>query len=178
MHLPYGSSSPRIHPLAYVAPNATLVGDVEVGEEASVWFGAVLRADGNRIVVGDRSNVQDGVMAHADPPDAGGNPVQIGADVTVGHGVILHGCRIGDRSLIGMGSVLLEGVQVGEDAFVAAGALLPEGTVVPDGTFVVGAPAAFRRPVGDRERALQAQAAQTYRDYAVRYRAQRDASSG
>jgi carbonic anhydrase/acetyltransferase-like protein (isoleucine patch superfamily) len=120
----------------WIAPNATLVGDVRLGEEASVWFGAVLRGDNEPIAIGARSNVQDLTMIHADP----GFPATVGSGCTIGHRAILHGCTIGDNSLIGMGAIVLNGATIGRNCLVGAGALIPERKQIPDNSLVVGSP--------------------------------------
>ena len=133
-------------PHARVAENATLVGQVTLEARSSVWYGAVLRADTTTIHVGAGSNLQDGCMVHGDE----GFPVQVGQDVTVGHGAILHGCTVGDRCVIGMGATLLNGCVIGEDSLVAAGALVTQNTVIPAGSLVMGSPG-YDRPVFQRE---------------------------
>ncbi|MDC7683773.1 gamma carbonic anhydrase family protein [Asticcacaulis sp. BYS171W] len=125
----------------YVAPGAQVIGDVRFGAGASVWFNAVLRADNEPMIVGGRSNIQDGSVLHSDP----GSPLVIGEGVTVGHKVVLHGCTIGDNSLIGIGSVILNRAQIGKNSIVGAGALVPEGKVFPDGVLLIGAPARVAR---------------------------------
>ncbi len=120
----------------WIAPNATIVGDVELMAEASVWFGAVLRGDNEPIVVGPRSNVQDLTLIHTDA----GFPATIGAGCTIGHRALLHGCTIGDNSLIGMGAILLNGAVIGRNCLIGAGALIPEGKEIPDNSLVIGAP--------------------------------------
>src|SRR5450755_4013520 len=121
----------------WIAPDAALIGNVELEEEASVWFQAVLRGDNERILVGERSNVQDGSVFHTDP----GFPLTIGADCTVGHHAILHGCTIGENSLIGMGATLLNGAKIGRNCVVGANALLTEGKEFPDDSLIIGSPA-------------------------------------
>ncbi len=125
----------------WIAPDATVVGKVRLGEDASVWFGAVLRGDNEWIVVGARSNVQDGCVMHSDP----GFPLDIGEDCTIGHRVTLHGCSIGAGSLIGMGATILNGARVGANCLVGAGALITEGKTFADGSLIVGAPARVAR---------------------------------
>lgn len=120
----------------FVAPNATLIGRVNLGDESSVWFGAVLRADNDVITIGARSNIQDGCIVHVDP----GVPVTIGEDVVVGHGAIVHGATVGDNSLIGMRATLLNHVKIGKCCIVGANSLLTEGTEVPDYSVVMGIP--------------------------------------
>lgn len=121
----------------WVAPDAQVIGRVRLGAEASIWFGAVLRGDNEPIVIGARSNVQDGAMLHADP----GFPCVLGEDVTVGHHAILHGCTVGDGALIGMGATLLNGARIGAGSIVGANALVTEGKAFPDRSLIVGAPA-------------------------------------
>lgn len=133
---------------AFVARNAIVTGDVSLGEDVGVWFGCVLRGDDAAISVGRRSNVQDLTMIHADP----GAPNVIGSEVTIGHRCVLHGVRIGDGALIGMGAVLLGGCSVGEEALVAAGAVVREGFEVPGGTLVAGVPAKVIRALTPEER--------------------------
>ncbi|MCW3837723.1 gamma carbonic anhydrase family protein [Sphingomonas canadensis] len=139
----FGGHSPVIAADAWVAPSADLIGQVILGDLASVWFGAVIRADNTAITVGARSNVQDGAMLHSDP----GVPCTIGEDVTVGHHAILHGCTIGDRTLIGMGATVLNRAVIGEDCLVGAGALVTEGKEFPPGHLIVGVPAKAIRPL-------------------------------
>ena len=143
--------SPRIDPSAWVAPGAVVVGDVELGPDASVWYGAVLRGDINRIRVGARSNLQDHSVFHV----SADRPCSIGDEVTVGHRAVVHGCEVGDAALIGIGAVVLDGARIETGAWVAAGALVPEGAVVPAGTLVVGTPARVRRELAPEERAAQ-----------------------
>lgn len=135
--------TPELHPSAFIAPSADLIGDVRVGAQASIWFGAVLRGDRERIEVGERSNVQDGAVLHADP----GFPCVLAQDVTVGHRAIVHGATCEAGSLVGMGAVMLNGSRLGRGAVLGAGALLAEGQEVPDGMLAVGLPARVVRPV-------------------------------
>jgi carbonic anhydrase/acetyltransferase-like protein (isoleucine patch superfamily) len=128
---------PDIHPSAWVADSAEVIGRVTLAENASVWYGAVLRGDNDSISVGRNSNVQDGSVLHTDL----GVPLVIGDDVTVGHQVMLHGCSIGDGSLVGIGAVVLNRARIGRHCIVGAGALIPEGKEFPDGVLVVGTPA-------------------------------------
>ena len=128
---------PTVHPGAWVAPTADLIADVYLAEDASVWFGAVIRADNTPIVIGARTNIQEGAMLHSDP----GAALTIGEDCTVGHHAILHGCTIGDRVLIGMGAVILNRAVIAEDCIVGAGALVTEGKTFPAGSLIVGSPA-------------------------------------
>ena len=133
--------TPRLAPGAWVADSAQVIGNVELGEGASVWFGAILRGDTEPLCIGKGSNVQDGSVVHADV----GFPVTIGEDVTVGHQVTLHGCTIGDGSLVGIGAVILNGAVIGKHCLVGARALITEGKSFPDGSLIVGAPATVAR---------------------------------
>ncbi len=139
----------NLHPTAFIAPGAIVLGDVTLGPHSSVWYHAVLRGDTAPIIVGEASNVQDGTIIHVDE----GVPATVGARVGIGHRVVLHGCTIGDECLIGMGSVLLNGVRVGSGSVVAAGAVVPEGFEVPAGSVVVGVPARITRRVDEGLRA-------------------------
>ena len=152
----------------YVAPGAQLIGDVRLGEGASVWFNAVLRADDDRIEIGDGSNIQDGTIVHCDA----GQPTLVGRNVTVGHRVLLHGCTIGDDSLIGNGAMLLDGVRIGAGCLIGAGALVTPGKEIPPGSVVLGAPGRIVRPVGERERAMIERGAQSYQERIRRYLAE------
>jgi carbonic anhydrase/acetyltransferase-like protein (isoleucine patch superfamily) len=120
-----------------VAPTATVIGDVTLGEETGIWFGAVLRGDRDRIVIGAGSNIQDNAVVHT----SRGFPARVGREVSVGHGAILHGCTIHDRVLVGMGAIVMNGAVVGEETIIAAGAVVTEGTVIPPGSVVMGVPA-------------------------------------
>ena len=152
------SGRPTVADGAWVAPGATLVGAVTVGAGSSVWYGAVLRGDGDRIVVGARSNIQDGCVLHADP----GLPCAVGDGVTVGHRAVLHGCTVGDGALVGMGATVLNGARIGPGCLVAAGALVLEGVEIPERSLVAGSPAKVRRPLTDDEVARLRTNAETY----------------
>ncbi len=144
----YRGVAPRIDPTAWVAPGATVVGDVEIGADASIWYGSVLRGDVHHIRVGARSNVQDLSVLHV---TADRFPCEIGEEVTVGHRAVVHGCRVGEGAMIGIGAIVLDGAHVGEDAWVAAGALVPPGAVVAAGTLVQGVPAREARKLDAAE---------------------------
>ena len=150
--------APRLGRDVYVAPNATVVGDVHLGDEVSIWFGAVLRGDVERLTVGAGSNVQDNSVLHSDP----GSPLVVGERVTVGHGCILHGCRIGDGALIGMGSTILNDARIGRNCLVGADALVTEGKEFPDGMLIVGSPARAIRPLTPEELARMAESPGRY----------------
>lgn len=165
--VPYGGITPRLGRDVFVAPNATIIGDVELDDEASVWFGCVLRGDIGSIRVGARTNVQDLVCMHLTD---GISITVIGADVTIGHGAILHGCTVGDRCLIGMGSILLDNAQIGEGSLVAAGSLVPPRFVAPPRSLVRGNPAKVIREVTEDEGRLGLLGAEHYVEHARRYR--------
>lgn len=158
---------PQVPASAWVAPSADLIGDVQLGEEASVWFGAVIRADNTPILIGARTNIQEGAMLHSDP----GAPLTIAAGCTVGHHAILHGCTIGPNVLIGMGATVLNRAEIGENCLVGAGALVTEGKRFPPGHLIVGSPARAVRPLDDAAVAGLRLSAQHYaakaRDYAA-----------
>jgi carbonic anhydrase/acetyltransferase-like protein (isoleucine patch superfamily) len=166
--LPFGGRRPRIGRDVFLAPNATLIGDVEIADEASVWFGAVLRGDIGPIRIGPRSNVQDLACVHM---TEGLSAAVVGADVTIGHGAILHGCVVEDRCLVGMGSVILDNAQIGAGSLVAAGSVVTPKTVVPPRSLVRGAPAKVIREVTEAEGALGIDGAVSYRLNARRFRA-------
>jgi carbonic anhydrase/acetyltransferase-like protein (isoleucine patch superfamily) len=153
-----GQDRPSVSGTAFVAPGAVLIGRVTVAAEASVWYGAVLRADRDAITVGERSNVQDGCVLHADP----GVPLWVGSRVTIGHNATLHGCAIEDLVLIGMGAIVLNGARVGRHSIIAAGTVLVEGQQVPEGVLVAGVPGTVRRDVSEGERATIEDNAATY----------------
>ncbi|HZD43481.1 MAG TPA: gamma carbonic anhydrase family protein [Methanomicrobiales archaeon] len=134
---------------SFIASNATILGDVTLDQQVSIWFGAVIRADKDRVGIGRRSNVQDNAVIHT----SSGHPVEIGEDVSVGHGAILHGCAIGDRVLIGMGAIVMNGAIVGEDTIVGAAALITEGTKIPPRSVVLGVPGKVIRETTEEERA-------------------------
>ncbi|MGH7536211.1 MAG: gamma carbonic anhydrase family protein [Gemmatimonadales bacterium] len=169
MAVPAGETVIDIHPTAFIAPGAVVLGDVTLGAHASVWYGCVLRGDMDRIVVGERTNLQDGTIVHVD----GGRPALIGARVGVGHRAIVHGCVIEDDCLIGMGSVLLNGARIGTGSVVGAGAVVPEGMEVPPGSLVMGVPAKIARPVDDALRERIRGTWQHYVEEAARHRAGR-----
>ncbi|MFC7536502.1 gamma carbonic anhydrase family protein [Sphingomonas sp. GCM10030256] len=157
--------APSLAAGAWVAPSADLIGDVRLGPRASVWFGAVIRADNTPIVIGSQSNIQDGAVCHSDPHA----PLTIGARVTVGHQAILHGCMIGDGALIGMGARVLNGAFVGERCMVGAGALVTEGKTFEGSNLLVGSPARIARPLTAQELAMLEMSALHYADKAQAY---------
>lgn len=153
---------------AFIAPNATIVGSVLIGDGASVWFNVVVRADNDLISIGARSNIQDGSVLHVDP----GFPLTIGTDVTVGHKVILHGCSIGDGSLIGMNAVVLNGASIGSGCLIGANTLVTEGMEVPDGALVLGSPGKIVRLLDTVAQQRLLESAARYVENAQRYREQ------
>lgn len=148
----------QIHPTTFVAQGAVIVGDVTLAEETSVWFNASLRGDTTPIAIGPRSNIQEGCIFHADP----GFPAIIGAGVTVGHGAVVHGAKVGDNTLIGMRAVLLNGVEVGENCIIGAGSLLTQGKTFPAGSLIVGSPAKVMRSLTAEEIEENRASAETY----------------
>jgi len=164
---PHGTASPRVAASAYVDDSAQVVGDVEIGDESSVWLNAVVRGDVNRIRIGSRSNLQDGVIVHVNRDPS--HPTLVGDDVTVGHGAILHGCTVGNLCLIGMGAILLNGCRIGSGSIVAAGTLVTERVEVPAGSLVMGSPGRVRRSLTGAERALIAESAANYVRYRLAY---------
>ena len=142
----------------WIAPNATVIGDVHLSKDASIWFNAVLRGDNEPIYVGEGSNVQDGSIIHTDP----GFSCSIGKNVTVGHLAMLHGCSIGDGSLIGIGSVILNGAKIGKNCIIGSKALVTEGMVIPDGSMVLGIPGKIRKALSEEEQSLVPLGAEHY----------------
>lgn len=142
-----GDHAPDLHETAWVARNAAVIGQVALLAKASVWYGATLRAEVEPIVIGEGSNIQDGVTVHVDP----GFPATIGANVSVGHNAVLHGCTIEDDCLIGMGAVVLNGARIGRGSLVAAGAVVAQGVEIPERSLVAGVPGKVRRELGDAE---------------------------
>ena len=138
---------PQLAPKSWVAPNATIIGDVRLAKNASIWWNATLRGDNDPISIGENSNIQDGSVLHTDE----GVPLNIGRDVTVGHMVMLHGCTVGDGSLIGIGSVILNRAVIGKNCIVGAGSLIPEGKVYPDRSLIIGSPGKVVRTLSDEE---------------------------
>ena len=161
--------APQVHPTAWVAETALVVGKVSLAENASVWYGAVLRGDNDRINVGTNSNVQDGSVLHTDP----GVTLTIGANVTIGHQVMLHGCTIGDGSLVGIQSIVLNGAKIGRNCLVGAGSLVTEGKEFPDGVLIVGRPAKVVRALTPDEIANLERSAAHYVQQATRHATQR-----
>jgi carbonic anhydrase/acetyltransferase-like protein (isoleucine patch superfamily) len=142
-----GNLAPNIHPQTWIAPNASVIGQVQLEKNVSIWWGCTLRGDIDLLYVGENTNVQDGSVLHTDP----GLQVTVGRDVTIGHGVILHGCTVGDGCLIGMGATLLDRSVIGKQCLIGANTLIPEGKSIPDRSLVVGAPGRIVRQLSDEE---------------------------
>lgn len=162
----YQDKTPQLDPTVFMAEGARVVGDVVIDAHSSIWFNSVLRGDVHFIRVGKRTNIQDLTVVHV---ASGKYPTLIGDDVTVGHRALIHACTIGDRCLIGMGSIIMDGAQIGSDCIVAAGALVLERTVVPDGSMVMGTPAKVARPLRDNERQWILQSSKNYCELAKTY---------
>jgi carbonic anhydrase/acetyltransferase-like protein (isoleucine patch superfamily) len=155
----------RIDPTAFVAPNATVMGNVTIGAHASVWFNAVIRAEVATITIGERSNVQDGAVMHVDE----GFPVVVGRNVTIGHRAVVHGATIGDNCIIGIGAIVLNGAKVGANSIVGAGALLLEGREYPPNSLLLGSPAKVARELTPEQAARVADGAEHYVAYGAAY---------
>lgn len=162
----YEGKEPRIGSRVFIAETAAIVGDVEIGDDCSIWYGAAIRGDVHSIRIGARTNIQDNCVLHVTQRT---HPIRIADEVTIGHGAIAHGCTIERRALIGMGSRVLDGAVIGELALVGAGALVPEGMRVPARSLAVGVPARVKRPLTDEEIAHLEQSWKNYVDYKERY---------
>jgi len=163
---PFRGTLPRVHATAFVDDSAQVIGDVEIGEESSIWMTVVIRGDVNRIRIGRRTNIQDGSIVHVMRDT---HPTTLGDDVTVGHMALLHGCAIEDRCLIGMGAILLNGAHIGAESIVAAGTLVTEGMIVPPRSLVMGRPGKVKRPLTDAELATIQDLADRYVGYRLEY---------
>ena len=146
---PFGGKTPRLGEGAFVAASASVIGDVIIGDRSSIWYGAVLRGDVESIRIGSETSIQDNTVIHV---DSSGFSTVVGNRVTVGHSVVLHGCRIADNALIGIGSIILNGAEVGEGAMVGAGSLVTPGTKIPAGMLALGSPARVKRPLTEEEK--------------------------
>jgi gamma-carbonic anhydrase len=163
---PFGGKVPQLHDTVFAVESAVVVGDVVVGEQASLWFGAIVRGDVNYVRIGARTNVQDHAVLHVTSKT---HPTVVGDDVTLGHRVTLHGCTIRDRCLVGIGAIVMDGAVVGEESMVGAGALVPPGMVVPPRTLALGAPAKVKRALSAEEIAFFRTSSQNYVSYAQQY---------
>ena len=164
--LPHGDATPEVHPTAFVAPGAFVIGRVSLGESSSVWYGAVLRGDTEPITIGARTNVQDGSVFHADP----GFPATVGEGCVIGHKAIIHGCEIEDNCLIGMNATVLNGALIGAGSLVAAGSVVLEGTEIPPRSLVAGVPGKVRRELTEEEYARVVRNAEHYRELVAQHR--------
>ncbi|WP_145158491.1 MULTISPECIES: gamma carbonic anhydrase family protein [Paenibacillus] len=166
MLLPYGQHLPKIHPSVYVAEGAKIVGDVQIGQQSSVWFNAVLRGDMAPIVIGDRCNIQDGAVGHVNTDE----PLVLEDDVSVGHAAIVHGCTIGKGTLIGMGAIVLNGAEIGEYALIGAGSIVTENKKIPPYTLSLGSPARVVRELTEEDLRRMYRTTQNYVDKGKEYR--------
>ncbi|MBV6495855.1 MAG: gamma carbonic anhydrase family protein [Acidobacteria bacterium ACB1] len=157
---------PVVHPSVFIANSAEVIGDVEIGEDSSIWFGSVVRGDMNYIRIGARTNIQDNCVIHV---SGGTHPTVLGDEITVGHRVLLHGCTVDDRCLIGMGAILMDGVHVGEECLVGAGSLLTPGTIVPPRSLVIGSPARVKRELTEDEIEFLDRSWRNYTELKLRY---------
>ncbi len=162
----FQGATPKIPSSCFIEETAIVIGDVEMGEQCSVWFHAVVRGDVHSIRIGPRTNVQDLCMLHVTHDT---HPLIVGSDVTIGHHVVLHGCTVHDRVLVGMGAIVMDGAVIGEDSIVGAGALVTEGMIVPPKSLVLGSPAKIRRPVTEDELTWIKTSAVNYVKYAGQY---------
>jgi len=165
MILHLGNARPQRRGPCFVAPGAILIGDITLGENSSIWFNAVVRADNDYISLGDNTNVQDGAVLHCDP----GFPLIVGKNVTVGHQATIHGCTVGDYTLIGINATVLNGAVIGKHCLIGAHALVTEGTVIPDGSLVVGSPAKVLKPLSESQKESLSQSANEYAQKAAEY---------
>src|SRR5437764_81096 len=176
--IPFAGNAPRIDASAFVAPGARLIGDIEIGAEASIWYNCVLRGDVNRIRIGARTNIQDGSVIHVDSPRPGhesGHPTLIGEEVLIGHLAMVHGCILHDRSFVGLGAIVMDGCEIESGGMLAAGAMLTPGRRIPAGQPWAGRPAKYLRDLSEAER--QANLAGVFH-YVELARAHRAALSG
>ncbi len=162
----FRDQEPKIHETAFIADDAVVIGDVEIGEEASVWFGSIVRGDVNYIRIGDRTNIQDACVIHVSSKD---HPTILEHKITVGHRVTLHGCYVETGCLIGIGSIILDGAHIGRNSLVAAGSLITPGTVIPAETLVMGAPAKVKRSLTPDELIKLDRSWQNYVDLSRQY---------
>lgn len=163
----YDGKTPRVAPSVFLADGSIVSGDVEIGENSSLWFGTIVRGDVDTVRIGARTNLQDQTVVHV---TAGKHRTVIGDDVTAGHRAVLHGCTVNDRSLVGIGAIVMDGAVIGPEAMVGAGALVPPGMVVPPGKLVLGSPARVVRDLTPEEIAFIKRTAERYVGYAATYR--------
>ena len=167
MQLPYKGIVPKLHETVFVTEGAIIVGDVEIGRDSSIWFNSVVRGDVNYIRIGERTNVQDNSVLHVTHDTY---PLFVGSDVTIGHSVVLHGCKVGDRCLIGMGAVILDDAEIGADSIIGAGAVITQSARIPERSLVIGTPGKVVRTLSDEEVEAVAQSARNYIGYVKNYR--------
>lgn len=165
MELDFLGKSPIISEGAYIAPSAVLIGDIEIQRDVSIWFNTVIRADNDKVFIGEGSNIQDLTLIHVDK----NIPVYIGKNVTVGHKCIIHGAKIGDNTLIGMGSILMDKVEVGENTIIGAGTLIPAGKKIPSGVLVMGSPGKVIRDLTSEEVQSITASAKNYTEHSKKY---------
>ncbi len=175
MIYPYEGKYPEIHPSVFMTEDVIVIGDVHIAEDASIWFGTVIRGDVHRVTIGARTNIQDNCTLHETWQKY---PLTIGADVTVGHGAVLHACTIEDGCLIGMGAKVLDNAVVGAESLVAAGSVVLENSVIPPGSLVAGVPARVLRPLPEQRRNGLKLYSQNYQHYVAQYRKHRDLDRG
>jgi gamma-carbonic anhydrase len=178
--LSFGGISPRVDPSAFVAPNAQVIGNVEIGPQASIWYGCVLRGDLNLISIGARTNIQDGSVIHVDSPKPegrAGHPTLVGDDVLIGHMAMIHGCILRDRAFVGLGAIVMDGCEMESDSMLAAGAMLTPGKKILARQLWAGRPAKYVRDLSDEELAGHRQAIAIYIDLGQRHRAELDQAS-
>ena len=171
--IPFANRTPRLDPTSFVAPGAVLIGDVELGPEASIWYNCVLRGDVNRIRIGARTNIQDGSVLHVDSPRPGheaGQPTLIGEEVLIGHLAMVHGCILHDRSFVGLGAIVMDGCEIESGGMLAAGAMLTPGKRIPAGQLWAGRPARFVRELSPEEQAMNLAGVFHYVELAKRHR--------
>lgn len=166
MTFSYGDKSPAVDDSCFQAPDSVIIGDVTIGAESSIWFKAVIRGDINYVRIGSWTNIQDGCIVHV---TGGTSPTEIGDYVTVGHGAVLHGCRIGNGCLVGMGAIVLDDAEIGDGSLIAAGTLVKAGMKVPSRAMVAGNPAVIKREISDKEARGFLDWARQYREYARGY---------
>lgn len=165
MLIPFQNQKPIVQDTSFIAPGAYLIGDIQIGKETSIWFNAVLRGDEDSIIIGDRCSIQDNTTIHLNQ----GFPVVIEDEVTVGHNVVLHGCTIKKRSIIGMGSTILDGAVIGEECIIAANSLIPSGKVIPPRSLVIGSPGKVARELNDHDLEIIQLSIEAYVDKSYMY---------
>jgi carbonic anhydrase/acetyltransferase-like protein (isoleucine patch superfamily) len=165
--IPYNNRIPKLHKSVFVADGAKIIGDVEIGEDSGIWFNVVIRGDVNFIHIGSRTNIQDNSVLHVTSKTA---PLNIGSDITIGHGAVLHGCTIEDFCLIGMGAIVMDKAHIHRQSMVAAGTIVLEGFDVPEGMLVAGIPAKVKRALTEEERQFIRQSAVNYVGYMQAYK--------